>query len=67
MKVAVNTKLRYKAGLSVGETVSPIVLAMSKEQAATVPTAKFFELPNTAYIKGGTKLESAYIHDQFLY
>ena len=59
IKVAVKTKLRYKVGFSVGETVPPIVLAMSNEQAATVPTAKFFELPNTAYINGGTKLESA--------
>jgi len=32
----------------VGDAFSPHVSAISSEQAATVPTAKFFELPNTA-------------------
>lgn len=57
-KVAVNTNLRYNVGFSSAETVSSMVAAISREQAATVPTARCFELPNTAYINGGTKLES---------
>lgn len=57
--VAVKTKCRYNVGLSLGDTFAPIVSAISNDEAATVPTARCFELPKTAYINGGTKLESA--------
>ena len=33
--------------------------ASSSDAAATVPTARLLELPNTAYSSGGTKLESS--------
>jgi hypothetical protein len=33
---------------------------MRSDATATVPTAKSFELPNMAYTKGGTKLESTH-------
>jgi hypothetical protein len=33
--------------------------ASISDAAATVPTARLLELPNTAYSSGGTKLESA--------
>lgn len=61
-KVAVKTKCRYNAGSDSGDATFPMVSAMSNEHAATVPTARCFESPKTAYISGGTKLESA--HDQ---
>lgn len=48
MKVAVKTKWRYKVGFSTGDTFSPIVAAISSDDAATFPTAKYFELPNIA-------------------
>lgn len=47
-KVAVKTKCRYNVGLSLGGATSPIVSAISSEHAATVPTARCFELPKMA-------------------
>lgn len=47
-KVVVKTKLRYNVGSSTADTFSPIVWPMINEQAATVPTARCFEFPNTA-------------------
>ena len=47
-KVAVKTKWRYNVGSSVGDTLAPIVSAISNEHAAAVPTARCFELPNMA-------------------
>lgn len=58
MNVAVKNKWRYNAGSSFGETTSEMVACRSNEHAATVPTARCFEFPKTAYIIGGTKLES---------
>lgn len=60
MSVAVNTRLRQSCGFSVGLTFVDMVAAMINELEATVPTARYFELPNTAQIRGGTKLESAH-------
>lgn len=56
---AVKTVCKYISGSSSGETFPRMLEASSKEAAATVPTAKFLELPKTAYTNGGTKLESA--------
>ena len=58
MKVAVKTKCRYNAGSSIGDATSWMVAAKSNEAAPTDPTARYFEFPKTAYIRGGTKLES---------
>jgi hypothetical protein len=58
MNVAVKTKWRYNAGSSLGDTTSEMVACRSNEHAATVPTARCFEFPKRAYIRGGTKLES---------
>ena len=38
--------------------VGDIVLPISNDAAAIVPTAMCLELPKTAYTNGGTKLES---------
>lgn len=58
------TKCRYNVGSSLGDTFAPIVSDISNEHAATVPTARCFELPKTAYMIGGTKLESNKQHQQ---
>lgn len=56
--VAVKARCRYRFGLSFTFTIFPNIDAISNDPTATVPTAKSLELPNNAYIKGGTKLES---------
>lgn len=58
MNVAVKINWRYNAGLSFDDTTSSRVDDKSNDAAATVPTARCFELPKTAYKRGGTKLES---------
>jgi hypothetical protein len=64
MNVAVKIKWRYNAGSSVGDATFEMVACRSNEPAATVPTARCFELPKTAYIRGGTKLESTTKYQQ---
>ena len=59
----VKTKLRYNVGSSSGDTFSLMVEAISKDDAAMVPTARYLEVPNTAYTKGGIKLESEKEHE----
>lgn len=58
ISVEVKINWRYNAGSSTGDATSAMVADKSNEHAATVPTARYFELPKTAYIRGGTKLES---------
>ena len=58
MNVAVKINWRYNAGLSFDDTTPSRVDDKSNDAAATVPTARCFELPKTAYRRGGTKLES---------
>lgn len=58
MNVAVKIKWRYNIGSSFGDATSEMVDCRSNEHAATVPTAICFEFPKTAYMRGGTKLES---------
>lgn len=63
-KVAKKTNSTYCLGFSVGLTTLPSIDDIRSDATATVPTAKSFELPNMAYISGGTKLESAYLSFQ---
>ena len=57
--VAVKTKERYSRGESIGLATFPNISEKRIEATATLPIAKSFELPITAYTRAGTKFVSA--------
>lgn len=58
-KVEENASCRNKMGSWDGETCCLSIDPIIREAMETGPTARSLELPRTAYINGGTKLESA--------
>lgn len=58
-RVEVKASCRNNKGSLVGETSCLSIDPIISEAMETGPTARSFELPRTAYINGGTKLESA--------
>lgn len=66
-KVEVKANWRNKMGSFTGETCCLSIDPIISEAIETGPTARSLELPRTAYISGGTKLESEIIYIHYYY